>query len=115
MWSTKKELGRLAKNWARGPNLKISEIGQSGRKLDFQEFLLGLAKIDIAWSFLDQLTQFLAQSKKIQISRLQNFRLTQLRGSLNRDRNFFAPKIFLGVKDGEFERTNSIDNLVEFG
>ena len=48
MWSTKKELGRLAKNWARCPNLKISEIGQSGRKLDFQEFLLGLTKIDIA-------------------------------------------------------------------
>ena len=32
----------------RGPNLKISEIGQSGRKLDFQEFLLGRTKIDIA-------------------------------------------------------------------
>ena len=48
MWSTKKELGQLAKNWARGPNLKISEIGQSGQKIDFQEFLLGRTKIDIA-------------------------------------------------------------------
>ena len=44
----KKELGRLAKNWARGPNLKISEIGQSGRKIDFQEFLFSRTKIDIA-------------------------------------------------------------------
>ena len=61
MWSTKKELGRLAKNLARGPNLKISEIGESGRKLDFQEFLLGRTKIDIARSFLDQLTQFFLQ------------------------------------------------------
>ena len=48
MWSTKKELGRLAKNWARGRNLKISEIGQSGRKLEFQEFLSGRTKNDIA-------------------------------------------------------------------
>ena len=61
MWSTKKELGRLAKNWARGPNLKISEIGQSGRKIDFQEFLLGLTKIDITRRFLDQLTRFFLQ------------------------------------------------------
>ena len=48
MWSTKKELGRLAKNLARGPNLKILEIGQPGRKIDFQEFHLGRTKIDIA-------------------------------------------------------------------
>ena len=44
----KKELSRLAKNWARGPNLKILEIGQPGRKIDFQEFHLGRTKIDIA-------------------------------------------------------------------
>ena len=44
-----------------GSNLKISEIGQSGRKLDFQEFLLGRTKIDIARWFLDQLTQFFLQ------------------------------------------------------
>ena len=61
MWSTKKELGRLAKNWAPGPNLKFSKIGQSGRKIDFQKFLLGLTKIDIAQWFLDQLTQFFLQ------------------------------------------------------
>ena len=61
MWSTKKELGRLAENWAHGPNLKISKIDQSGRKLDFQEFLLGRTKIDITQSFLDQLTQFFLQ------------------------------------------------------
>ena len=63
MWSTKKELGRLAKNWARGPNLKFSKFGQSGRKLDFQEFLCGGTKIVIARWFLDQLTQFFLQIK----------------------------------------------------
>ena len=63
MWSTKKELGRLAKNWARGPNLKISKFGQSGRKLDFQEFLCGRTKIVIAQWFSDQLTQFFLQMK----------------------------------------------------
>ena len=40
---------------------RIWSIGQSGRKIDFQEFLLGFTKIDIARWFLDQLTQFFLQ------------------------------------------------------
>ena len=53
------------KNWVDwpkiDPNLKISEIGQSGRKIDFKKILLGLTKIDIARWFLAQLTQFFLQ------------------------------------------------------
>ena len=63
MWSRKKELGWLAKNWARGPKLKFSTNSQSGRKLDFQEFLCSRTKIVIARWFLDQWTQFFLQMK----------------------------------------------------
>ena len=44
----KKRIGSIGQKLGPWPQFEISEIGQSGRTLDFQEFLLGRTKIDIA-------------------------------------------------------------------